>query len=33
MFDKHGLNVTRFSASECLDNANGVVEEFLEFFE
>ncbi len=32
IFDRHGIKTTRFSASECLENADGVVEEFLELF-
>ncbi len=32
MFDKQGLRVTRFSASECIKDADGVVEEFLELY-
>lgn len=32
MFDRQGLVTTRFSARECLDNPDEVVEEFLELF-
>lgn len=32
MFDRYGIRSTRFTASECLNNADGVVEEFLELF-
>lgn len=32
MFDKYGIRSTRFTASECLNNADQVVEEFLELF-
>lgn len=32
MFDKEGIISTRFSANECLKNADEVVEEFLELF-
>jgi hypothetical protein len=33
MFDREGLKTTRFTASECLNNPNAVVQEFLELFE
>lgn len=32
MFDREGIRSSRFSASECLNNANEVVKEFLELF-
>lgn len=32
MFDRQGIRTTRFSASECLKNADEVVDEFLELF-
>lgn len=32
MFDREGIKSTRFSASECLNNADEVVNEFLELF-
>jgi very-short-patch-repair endonuclease len=32
MFDREGLVTTRFSASECLNNPDEVVAEFLELF-
>jgi very-short-patch-repair endonuclease len=32
MFDRQGIRSTRFSASECLKNADEVVDEFLELF-
>jgi hypothetical protein len=33
MFDREGLKTTRFTASECLNNPNAVVQEFLDLFE
>jgi very-short-patch-repair endonuclease len=32
MFDREGIRSSRFSASECLNNADEVVKEFLELF-
>jgi very-short-patch-repair endonuclease len=32
LFDREGLVTSRFSAKECLDNPDEVVDEFLELF-
>jgi hypothetical protein len=33
MFQKYGLQTTRFTADECLTNPAAVVDEFLELFD